>query len=234
MRKDKEKAIELRKDGRSYREIGELLKIPRSTLSGWFQGEAWSESVRDVILESMKEERSIHIKNLNSIRGERLRSAYAAAREEARAEFEFHKYHPLFISGIMLYWGGGVKHPKQGVRFSSSNPKMVRLYVEFLTKACRIPIESITAYVLIYPDIEERTSRAYWSKVSTLPWENFSKSTVLTGRKARKLGWGVCTVSIGSTYLKTKILEWINLLPEELLRREYYENMELRAGMVQW
>ena len=225
MRKDKEKAIELRKEGGSYQEIGEFLQIPRSTLSGWFGREEWSGAIREKLAEAAKNRRGVQIRNLNTVRGERLRESYAAAQKEAREEFELLKYDPLFISGIMLYWGGGVKHPKQGVRFSSSNSKMVRLYVEFLTQTCRIPIETITAYALIYPEIEEKTSRAYWSKVTTLPWENFTEGIVLTGRKARHLGWGICTINVGNTYFKRKILEWITLLPEELLRKEYYENI---------
>lgn len=226
MRKDKETASEMRRAGKSYNEIHAALAIPKSTLSDWFGREEWSSAVRKKLAASTQEEHTIRLVELNKVRGAHLAKAYEAAREEAREEFATLKYDPLFISGIMLYWGEGAKDPKQGVKFTNSDPKMVNLYIAFLTRACRIPIEKIRAYVLIYPEIEEKTCRAYWVKMSGLPWENFTKSVVIAGRHAtRRLGWGVCTVSVSSTYFKQKILEWIKLLPEELLKKEYYENM---------
>ncbi|MFA6408232.1 MAG: hypothetical protein WCW36_02025 [Candidatus Paceibacterota bacterium] len=226
MRKDKETAVELRRSGKSYKEIHQMLCIPRSTLSDWFGGENWSGAIRKRLADSAKRENTARLMNLNKTRGQHLARAYEAARKEAGDEFERLKYDPLFISGIMLYWGEGTKNPKEGVKFTNSDAKMVRFYVEFLTKSCCIPIEKIKAYVLIYQDHEEKTTRAYWSKTSGLPWENFTKSVVISGRHAtRRLGWGVCTVTVSSTYFKQKMLGWIRLLPEELLKKEYYENI---------
>lgn len=226
MRKDKEKAIELRKEGKSYSEIYEALCIPRSTLSGWFGREEWSGTIRNRLAAARQEEHTIRIVELNKIRGQHLAKAYETAREEARKEFGLLKYDPLFISGVMLYWGEGAKDPKQGVKFTNSDSKMIEFYVQFLLKSCHIPIEKIKAYVLIYPELEEKTTRAYWSKASGLPWEQFTKSIVIAGRHAtRRLSWGVCTITISSNYFKQKMLEWIKLLPEELRRKEYYENI---------
>lgn len=226
MRKDKETAIQLRKEGKSYQEIYESLHIPRSTLSDWFSKEGWSGEIKRRLTISIQEKHTVRLVGLNKIRGQHLAEAYEAAREEARKEFELLKYNPLFISGVMLYWGEGAKDPKQGVKFTNSDSKMIKFYVEFLMKSCHIPVEKIKAYILIYPDLEEKITRAYWSKMSGLPWENFTKSIVITGRRAtRRLSWGVCTISISSTYFKQKMLEWIKILPGELLRRGYYENI---------
>ena len=226
MRKDKEKAIEMRREGKSYNEIYTALKIPVSTLSDWFGREEWSKAVRSNLLASTHEGNRVHMISLNKTRGEKLAELYAQAKEEAAAELKTLKYDPLFVSGVMLYWGEGAKDPKQGVKLINSDPRMIRHYVSFLKNSCGIPVESIKAHLIIYPDIEEKTARAYWSKMSGLPWENFTKSVVIQGRHpTRRLGWGVCTVSVSSTYFKQKMLEWIRLLPEELLRKEYYENI---------
>jgi len=226
MRKDKENAIQMRKQGKSYGEITETLHIPQSTLSEWFGREGWSKIIRQHLSVSAKKGNIVRLMSLNKVRGKKLTEAYEAAREEARKEFELLKYDPLFISGIMLYWGEGTKSERQGVKFASSDPKKIKFYVSFLTRSCHVPIESIKAYVLIYPQIEEKTCRAYWSKTAGLPWENFTQSVVLVGRQASKrLGWGVCTVTVSSTYFKQKMLEWIKLLPEELLGEAYYANI---------
>lgn len=226
MRKDKEKAVEMRKIGRSYREIHQELQIPMSTLSDWFNKEDWSSKIRAHLAAVAIEGSVARLTELNRVRGQHLARAYEDARLEARKEFELLKYDPLFISGIMLYWGEGAKDPKQAIKLTNSDPKMISFYVQFLLKSCRMPMEKIKAYILIYPQIEERTARAYWSKMSGVPWENFTKSVVIQGRHAtRRLGWGVCTISVSSTYFKQKMLEWMKLLPDELLRKEYYENI---------
>jgi hypothetical protein len=226
MRKDKEIAVQMRSDGKSYSEINQVLNIPQSTLSGWFGREEWSKKIRNNLSDSAKEGNSIRLVNLNKLRGKHLVESYEAAREEARKEFEMLKYDPLFISSIMLYWGEGTKSEREGVKFTSNDTKKIKFYVSFLTRSCHIPLEKIKAYVLIYPQIEEKTCRAYWSKMAGLPWENFTPSVVLAGRQASKrLGWGVCTVTVSSTYFKQKMLEWIKLLPEELLGEAYYANI---------
>lgn len=163
---------------------------------------------------------------LNTIRGSRLAKAYQEAREEARKELKELRYNPLFIAGLMLYWGEGSKSPKDGVKLTNTDPEMMRLYVFFLTQACRIPVERIRANILLYPDLEERICRSYWAKSSGLPPENFTKSVTIQGRhKTRRLNWGVCTVTVSSFYFKQKMLEWMKLLPKELMNREYYVNM---------
>lgn len=226
MRKDKENAIEMRKMGMSYKEIKSALSIPKSTLSDWFSKREWSDEIRQRLTASAQIGHAVRLVDLNKIRGQHLTRAYKEACEGARKEFEFLKYDPLFIAGIMLYWSEGVKSARQGVKLTSSSPDKLRLYVEFLRGSCGISIEKIRAYVLTYPEIEEKTSRAYWSKKTDLPWEQFTKSSVIAGRQAkRRLGWGVCTISVSSTYFKQKVLEWIKLLPGELLRKEYYENI---------
>lgn len=223
----------MRKAGKSYREIHAALRVPISTLSDWFSKKEWSLPMRERLTASANATNAIRMVALNKVRGQHLARAYEAAREEAREEFELLKYDPLFISGIMLYWGEGAKDPKQGVKFSGSDAKMIKFYMTFLTRSCRIPLNKIKANLLVYPELEERTARAYWSRVSGLPWEHFTRSTVLTGRDAKhRLGWGVCTVSVSSTYFKQKMLEWIRLLPDELLGKAYYENIESEADMV--
>ena len=80
---------------------------------------------------------------LNRIRGQHLSRAYADARLEAQSELSALKYNPLFIAGMMLYWGEGNAATKNGVVFSNSDPDMIKFYVLFLTRACGIPLAKI-------------------------------------------------------------------------------------------
>ncbi len=226
MRHDKLNAIELRSEGKSYKAISSLLGIPKSTLSGWFGAEDWSKEIKERLIKAENEVSKVHMQDLNKVRGENLRQQYRLARDEARKEFENLKYNPIFIAGIMLYWGEGDKVNPNGVKLSNTDSEMIKLYVFFLMKICNIPIERIKAQVLIYPDLDDLECRTFWSDASKLPIENFTKTTVIEGRhKTKRLATGICLITVSSSYLKVKILEWINLLPGELMNRAYYENM---------
>lgn len=226
MRNDKENAIKMRKQGKSYGEIRESLKIPKSTLSGWFTDQEWSQDIKKRLTDSARKELTVAMGEMNRVRGNRLKRAYEGARDEARKEFETLKYSPVFIAGMMLYWGEGDKLTRQHVKLTNTDPEMVKLYVLFLTSVLRIPKTRIRLHLLLYPDLDDWLCQVYWSNASGLSRGHFTKSTVIQGKhKTRRLSFGVCIVNISSTYLKVKILEWLKLLPGELMNRGYYENI---------
>jgi hypothetical protein len=226
MRNDKLQAIDLRKSGKSYSQISDELKVSKSTLSGWFGKEDWSDTIKLKLSKSIQEKHTARLIDLNQIRGENLERVYSDARVEAQSEFERLKYNPIFISGIMLYWGEGDKVNKNAVKFTNTDPKMIQLYVFFLSKICNIPEEKIKAQVIIYPDLDNDTCKSYWAENSNLPLSNFTKTSVIEGRhKTNRLSNGICMVIVSSSYFKVKILEWIKLLPQALMSKDYYENI---------
>ena len=121
-RKDKELALQLRKEGRTYGEIRAVLgDISKSTLSAWFRGLTL-------------------INNVELLRG-RERSRYLAAqqrrqrREEitvdiiniAQANFFELAKSPLFLSGLCFYWAEGDKNDAERVKFTNSDPRMIAI-----------------------------------------------------------------------------------------------------------
>lgn len=226
MRKDKEIAIELRKSGKSYRQIRDELQIPLATLSDWFGKVDWSGAIRIRLTDAANAKSTVRIRELDRIRGEHLARLYGEARDEAREDLRVLKYHPLFIAGLMLYWGEGDKTTKNQVRLANSDPELIRLYVAFLEKACRIPTSKIRLQIIIYPDIDEASNKRFWSFASGVPIEQFTKSTLIKGRhKTKRLKYGVCNVVVSSTYFKVKVLEWLKHLPGELMEKGYYESI---------
>lgn len=226
MRKDKAEAMRLRKAGKSYREIKAKLKVPMGTLSAWFSGQGYSRAVRRKFVLQNQRVGAVRFQELNRVRGEGLARAYADARTEAREEFESLKYHPLFIAGLMLYAGQGLKSASSPVKLSGTDSEQLRLFVFFLSEVCRIPIVKIRAQVLVYPDLEPLVTQAYWVKQLGLTPGNFTGVARLRPRKGlRRPTWGLCSVSVSSLYLKQKVLEWLTLLPQELMNREYYAKM---------
>ena len=135
----------------------------------------------------------------------------------------------------MLYWGEGDKVTRQSTRLINTDPEMIRLFVLFLRKVCRIPKEKIRAQAIIYPDLNPEGCIVHWSKAAGISRDSFTKCSVIVGRhKTKKLSYGTCTISVSSTYFKVKILEWLSTLPKELMSKRYYANIATEAGMVQW
>lgn len=216
----------MRRQGKSYNAILKELRIPKSTLSGWFKDVDWSKRVQHELSLKSQEESTARLVELARVRGANLAKAYEHARAEAAKELEVLKYNPLFIAGLMLYFGEGDKLTKQQVALSNSDPELLRLYVFFLRNACRIPEQKMRVHLLLYPDLDDWLCRSYWMKATGLPAENFVKSTVIQGKhKARHLAFGVCVISVSSSYLKVKMREWIKLLPRELMDERYYANI---------
>ena len=164
MRKDKQKALRLRKNGKSYREIKRVLGTPTSTLSEWLSPHGWSNNIKTALIEKSKGKNSIRLLYLNKIRRKHLARLYQEAQQESKIEFEKFKYHPLFIAGLMLYLGEGDKISKYQVRISNTDPNIVKIFVNFLLYVCQVPNKKIKAGLLIYPDLNDATCKKFWIK----------------------------------------------------------------------
>lgn len=219
---EKQKALILRKSGKSYNQIAEELSLSKSTISEWLKNEAWSNKIKTSLSKKVIQISRERILKLNAGRRDKLLQSYACARIEAQDEFRKLRRNPLFLIGVSIYWGEGYKGEKNGaIKVGNTDPKMLLVFVDFLQKICKVPKSRIKAWMLLYPDNSIEESLNFWSKQINIEKQNFYKSTVIEGRhKSRRLPHGVCTVGITNKYIKTKLLEWIKFLPS--------------AGVVQW
>ncbi len=227
MRLDKEKAIKLRSTGKSYNEISKLLSVPKSTLSEWLSGHKWSQEIAKKLIKKSQERSTVVLKELDRVRGENLKILYKQAESEANEDFDVLKYHPLFIAAIMIYWGEGDKRSKHRISVVNTDPNLLKVFVYFLKKICGFKDDKIRAWILAYPDMDIEASKRYWIENTGLKESNFRKTITIKGKPTnRKLHNGVCTVELGSTYLKIKMLVWLRRFSEALVTDEYY------AGIV--
>ncbi len=216
MRTDKEKAFDLRASGKSYNDIAATLGMSRSTLSLWFKGHSFSEEIRKSLTLNASAVSTERLHKLNKVRGDSLNAFYHRAMIEATLELEMHKCDPLFIAAVSAYWGEGDKRSRNNVRLINTDPVMLQLFIEFLTRFCLVPKESIRAALFIYPDLDEDVCRQYWE--GEIGISNFHKTMVLPSRhKTNKLQYGTCSVIVSNTYLKKKMLLWIDQLPKIVL-----------------
>lgn len=70
--------------------------------------------------------------------------------------------------------------------------------------------------------LSEEVCKKYWVDQTSLKTEDFHKSIVIKGKhKTNRVSYGVCSVGISSAYLKRKLLIWINLLAQDLIKKNY-------------
>ncbi len=147
MRKDKKEVLRLRKSEKSYSEIKNALGVPKSTLSDWLQTTQWSNKIKHQLAEKAQKRSTIRLRKLNKVYRRHLDKIYQEARNEAVQEFEYFKFHPLFISGIAIYWGEGDKTTKHIIKIANTDPLMIRLFVKFL---CEIAEFQKKKYAFMY------------------------------------------------------------------------------------
>lgn len=223
MRKDKEQAIVLRKSGMSYSEIIARMKVPRSTLSDWFRDQKWSNDIAIECARKARNSSAIRLMVLNTVRGSRLKKLYEEARQEAILEFEELKYHPLFMAGLMIYWGEGNKISKYRISIANSEANMIKVFKLFLENVCRV--NTYRVWLLLYPDLNEMQCKDFWISKCGLKQEQFTKTITIKGKsQVKRLNNGVCNIGLSSAYLKSKILKWIELTTSELTEEKYLQH----------
>jgi transcriptional regulator with XRE-family HTH domain len=215
MRQDKPKAFELRKSGKTYREIEELLNISRSTLCNWFKNEQWSKHIKKSNINRHLELSTERLKKLHEARRLILDKEYLKAETDAIQEFEFNKNDPLFMAGLMIYAGEGDKTNRFRIKLTNSEFYLHLIFIKFLEKFLKIERKNIKFWLLLYPDHDIEKSVGIWSYKLNISKSNFNKSQVIAGKeKIRKLQYGVGNSIISSVILKKKLLKWLEICRE--------------------
>ena len=218
MRNDKDAAIALRKDGKSYREICKILKIPKSTLNGWLSGIKWSQEIKKRLSEIALENARVRMKEMARQAGNDRLKLYQQKRIIAGQKFKKFKQEKLFISGLMIYWGEGDSNLKNGaIRVANTDPLMLRLFHVFLKKYLSEISDKAKAYLVLYPDLNDDVCRKFWSEQIGVPLEKFIKSQYIKGRHpTKRLSYGICTIIITSRAYKEMINAWIELIKKDI------------------
>lgn len=216
MRKDKPKAIQLRKQGKTYNEISKLLSIPKSTLSGWFRGEAFSERVKQENYSRTQKIWARNITRFNKKQAETARQRAKKLQEDATKDIKALSKRELLLVGTALYWAEGYKKRlRWTLQFPNSDPAMIKLIMRFFKEVCNVPKEKIKASVQIHPNVTPKKAINYWSRVSGIPKTHFLKTySRLTPSSKQKrppntLPYGTLRITIYNAQVANKVKGWI-------------------------
>ena len=214
----KNKAIQLRKEGKSYSEILEKIPVARSTLSLW---------LRSVNL-SKRQKQNLTLKKLQAAwRGGEIKKRDRIERskkiiEQAKMEIKKITNKDLWLLGIMLYWAEGSKEkkysPGTGVVFSNSDVRMINTYIKWLKNCLLISEDRLVFEIYVHETHKDNIEnlRRFWSEQTGFPviWFErvyFKKNKINGNRKNKGVDYhGLLRVTVKrSSELNRKITGWI-------------------------
>lgn len=224
MRRDREIALKLRLEGKSYGEINGVLGIPKATLSGWFSHLVLSTKAQGRIKQRHREKSFAGLlkRNKNQTRLALIRAREARA-SGAKVVANLSR-RDIFILGAALYWAEGYKRPverngheltQHPVSLTNSDPSLVKIFLRFLREWCRVPEDTIKADIRIFQHQNSEELLHFWQGVTRIQPENFgavyygvSKSS-LGKRPFNRLPYGVVQIRISNTSLFHTIIGYI-------------------------
>ena len=203
------KALEMRKNGHSLRAIAMKLKIPRSTLSGWFKNIELTEDQKVKLNNNWK----------NALNKARVKAvAWHNKQKEIRiniANDESNKIlnkintndkYVLELALAMLYLGEGDK--TQQTSMGSTNPIFLRFFIKSLNIIFHINSDQIKCDLHLRSDQDEKQMIRYWSSQLKLPINKFTftkdKRTIKS--KTYPNYMGVCVARCGHIAIQRRLV----------------------------
>jgi transcriptional regulator with XRE-family HTH domain len=157
-------AVVLRREGKSYREILEVVPVSKSTLSLW---------LREVVLTAEQHDHLMQLNRLGQTKAARTIQARRVARQRATIEAASAQVaevaeSELFVAGVVAYWAEGSKAKpwRQGeqVQFINSDPDMIRLFMRWLA-LLGVGCERLVFTVSIHESADVAAAERYWRSV---------------------------------------------------------------------
>jgi len=175
---DKQRAVQLRKQGKTYTEILEQVPVSKSTLSLW---------LRDVGLASTQKQSLSKKKLAAQLRGaaarkQKCKDSIIIINQACKQDINSISKRELFLIGVVLYWAEGAKRTsdRAGVMldFSNSDPDMIKLFITWLQTYGDVPINDMKLRLHLHDSHRQREEEiiAIWSKIVSIPTSAFAKT----------------------------------------------------------
>ena len=211
---ERDKAIKLRKAGRTYAEISQQLGVSKGSLSLWLCNIpylATEESKQKRRLASINNGRILHRRKIEKI---------LKIKELAKKEMPNIKSEEMKLLGIMAYWAEGSKTQDSLVKFTNANPKFIKFSLKWLREICQVPEEKLRLHLRIHKDVDKEKVENYWSQITRIPKIRFFKTTIKMsnskGTRHNKLSNGIASIIVCDTKLFYKISGWIEFIIDKM------------------
>lgn len=215
------KAIQLRKQGKTYSQIRDKLAISKGTLS------YWSKRIKlsPYALNQLKITQDANLKRARLSSQTALKIKQAKFLNDLRSKLKpmLRTLHPaeLKIALAFLYLGEGAKWKShRGLQLGSSDPIILLLYKKLLERCYSIDKNKLRCYICYRADQSLDGLIKYWSRILSISRKKFYKSNYdkrTVGKPTKnKNHKGVCVISCAGTEIQQEL---------DLITRILYEGL---------
>ncbi|MBI4272536.1 hypothetical protein HY621_01650, partial [Candidatus Uhrbacteria bacterium] len=215
---ERNKALLLRSQGKSYSQIKKEVLVSKGTLSSWLKGYPLST------------ERISELRDVNAVRIERYRNTMLKKRE-AKFETVYNKEQKLlasfsnrelYLAGLFLYWGEGSKNLPYRLSLCNTDPILLRFYIKWITKALGASKDMIRIHLQLYNDMNVYDETNYWSDALLIPKSQFIKPYIKATFKSSithkgSYGHGTCAIVIHSGKLAMRVHAGLKFISNSLI-----------------
>jgi hypothetical protein len=163
----KKKAIELRKQGLSYKDILKVVAVSSGTISLW---------LRDVELTATQKERLSNRSRSQGLGKNGNQKKWEKKREMLKSEYKPPFDNPKFMLGLGLYLGEGAKYNNSLTSVANCDWVLLKIFTEWLKEFFFEDFERFSVYIHHYFPEKDKEIRIYWSNALEIPLADFTKS----------------------------------------------------------
>ena len=215
---DRQRAIELRKQGKTYGQISQELRIYKSTLSDWLSEYSLSKKQLDLLKLNKQQSRQVSAEKSRATKqkkhDKRLDNTYQKERKKWKALTK----REIELAGIFLYWGEGAKLINGPISLNNTDPRVLKFTLYWLTYALKIPKTKIQVFLHLYSDMDVKKEMEYWSKELEMPLTRFAKPYIKDSLRVnlthKGFGHGTCGLRVSNILQKEKIMMAIKAISD--------------------
>ncbi|OGG50949.1 hypothetical protein A2763_02865 [Candidatus Kaiserbacteria bacterium RIFCSPHIGHO2_01_FULL_54_36] len=211
---EKKKAILLREQGGSIKEIARDLGVAVSSVSLWVRSIVLSSRQRQLLtkrgfsVDAIEKRRTARIGRTQRQRQELMDTASKMIKRLSQRE--------LWLIGIALYWGEGGKTNHGAARISNSDPAVIQIMMRFFREICKVPDEKFNGHVHTFSHLNAEVAERYWSGITGISrnkfYKTYSKPSIASKGKKDSLPYGTFQIYVNNTKLFFTIMGWIERL----------------------
>lgn len=216
--KDRQVAIDLRKQGKTYSEIRKELNISKSTLSDWLSKLPLTSEQFEQLEKSKKNNRVLGIEKIRLTKQKKREERIKAVYENQKVYWGKLSRRELELAGIFLYWGEGNKRLNGSVSLNNTDPKVMKFTLYWFLNGLLVPQEKIKVDLHLYSDMKIKEEISFWCKELNLPLSQFRKPYIKKSKRIdidqKGFGHGTCALVVNDVRLKEKVMMSIAALAD--------------------
>ena len=214
-RKEKILAIKLRKEGKSYSQIQDIIKISKGTLSEWLKDYPLS---RERLIK-LRDKNPKRIENYRNTCQKRRKNILEESYNKVKKDIGKFSRRDLFIAGLFMYWGEGSKTFNTATSISNTDPAVLKLFIKWLN-SLGVEKKDLRVKLHLYSDMDIKKETKFWIDELLIPISQFRKPYIkksdfkdITYSKG-KFGHGTCNVLFYSRQFNDYVLKGLVYLQE--------------------